>query len=115
MKKSLKAIRVQKEKSAALFQLNDYRSALKEGEGCPLCGSLEHPLAAHQEAQPTGFEVEIQKTDKAIKIEEQNLNDFTKNQTALQTGIANYENQIKDYHSQIEAVAVGEFFDYANS
>jgi exonuclease SbcC len=104
LKESLKSIRLQKEKSAALFQLNDYRSALKSGEECPLCGSLEHPLAAHQEAQPTGFDTEIQKTEKAIKIEEQQLGDLTKNQTALLTSIANQQKQIKDGQTQLSSL-----------
>jgi len=105
LKDSLKSIRIEKEKSAALFDLNDYRSALKSGEACPLCGSLEHPLAAHQEAKPSGFDAEIAKTEKAIKIEEQNLNDFNKKQTALQTGIANYENQLKDIQMQLNSLS----------
>jgi len=102
LKESLQAIRLQKEKSAELFKLNDYRSALKVGEECPLCGSLEHPLAAHQEAKPTGFDTEIMKTEKAIKIEEQSLHEYTKSQTALQTGITNYENQIKECNTQLK-------------
>ncbi|PSU31990.1 AAA family ATPase [Photobacterium lutimaris] len=33
------------QQSRAVMQLDDYRDELKDGEACPLCGSLEHPYA----------------------------------------------------------------------
>ncbi|MGF1738260.1 AAA family ATPase [Photobacterium satsumensis] len=34
------------QQSRAVMQLDDYRAELKDGEACPLCGSLDHPYAA---------------------------------------------------------------------
>ena len=69
LKVHLKEIQKNKENSLALFKLNDYRDNLIQGEKCPLCGSLDHPLAGHTEKEDSHFDQEIKQTENGIDIE----------------------------------------------
>ncbi|MBK8620455.1 MAG: AAA family ATPase [Saprospiraceae bacterium] len=44
VKSELESLQKEKEKKWQLNQLNELRNQLKDGESCPLCGSLDHPF-----------------------------------------------------------------------
>jgi len=101
-KDNLKQIRLAKDKSKELFDLNALREDLVEGVACPLCGAVHHPLAAHQESEPKGFELEIKKTEKAIaglEIEEKKL---AKQHATATADEKNISVQLKDNKVKID-------------
>ena len=48
-------------------QLEDYRKDLKNDEPCPLCGSLEHPYAAHIPQEENGLKAAVLQLEKELK------------------------------------------------
>jgi len=48
-------------------QLEDYRKDLKNDEPCPLCGSLEHPYAAHIPQEENGLKALVLQLEKELK------------------------------------------------
>ena len=63
----LKDVTLLAEQERKISDLSAAREQLVEGEACPLCGSLEHPLVeAYQEVQPTASEQRVEATQKAL-------------------------------------------------
>lgn len=63
--KALQAVLQDKETILAqqqlIKQLSEYRAALKAGEACPLCGSVDHPAVTHyQQLEPTAQQQQVQ-------------------------------------------------------
>lgn len=52
---------------AQILDLNEIRKTLKKDEPCPLCGSLEHPLAGTQGEHDDKFDKLIQDQDKQLQ------------------------------------------------
>ena len=103
-KENLKHIRQNKDKSKALFELNNLRKELVEGEECPLCGAVHHPRAEHQETAPSGFDIEIKKAESAIVSLEQEQKNLENQNTTATTEAKNLEKQIVDLNKQIESI-----------
>jgi len=48
-------------------QLEDYRKDLKNNEPCPLCGSLDHPYAAHIPQEENGLKAAVNELEQELK------------------------------------------------
>src|SRR5690625_6707277 len=85
--------------NAVLTQsLEEHRNRLKEGEACPLCGSLEHPFALHTPTPPSELEEALKAAkseyDKAIEKQLKSKSD----RENIATQIANDEKEIGRAH-----------------
>ncbi len=84
------------EKAKNEASLEQYRSLLKDGEPCPLCGSLDHPYAEHKKLAEIGLlSLEIDALQNTLK----------KNQSALtqaQTNQLQFESSLHIIQTQIE-------------
>ncbi|MEE3148952.1 MAG: SbcC/MukB-like Walker B domain-containing protein [Bacteroidota bacterium] len=75
-------------------QLEDYRKDLKNDEPCPLCGSLDHPYAAHIPQEENGLkaavlqlEQELKTLNKELATKESSLQQFTQQTQQLEERI----------------------------
>ncbi|WP_223650249.1 AAA family ATPase [Hymenobacter psoromatis] len=72
----------------ALADLNDHRQHLRAGQPCPLCGALEHALAADFAADADAQELRVTQQQQALAILEEELRaaaqDLTRRQTEQQ-------------------------------
>jgi DNA repair protein SbcC/Rad50 len=76
-----------KEKELILSQkkLADFKSLLREGEPCPLCGSLHHPMAEHSVVTEVGkIEINIHSSTNKKEI-------YEKEQSKLNRDLAGFE------------------------
>lgn len=92
-----------KKQNALLTQsLEDYRVQLKEGEACPLCGSLNHPFALHTPTPPSELEGALKAAklvyDKAIERQLKNISD----RQSLTAQIANDEKAKREILAKLE-------------
>jgi len=75
-------------------QLEDYRKDLKNDEPCPLCGSLDHPFAAHIPQEENGLkaavlqlEQELKTLNKELATKESSLQQLTQQEQKLEARI----------------------------
>lgn len=75
-------------------QLEDYRKDLKNNEPCPLCGSLDHPFAAHIPQEENGLkaavlqlEHELKTLNKELATKESSLQQLTQQTQQLEQRI----------------------------
>ena len=75
-------------------QLEDYRKDLQNNEPCPLCGSLDHPFAAHIPQEENGLkaavlqlEQELKTLNKALATKESSLQQLTQQEQKLEARI----------------------------
>lgn len=82
-----------KEELLSLVGLQHYATQLKEGEPCPLCGSLDHPQVVNgKEAQKALFTLETSYQQQKVKVEQLQL---------IERQILTYKTEIQGLNIQI--------------
>jgi exonuclease SbcC len=92
----------QKQDARLIAKLTDHREHLIDGEPCPLCGSTDHPFAAHSPVENT--EVTVQLNNAKEKLDKYEI-DFKENNTRLTESLASKKllsEQIKEYKRDLE-------------
>jgi len=75
----------QRQDALLIAKLTDHRNQLKDGEPCPLCGSLDHPFSEHIPSTDSEFDNTVLKAKEALKVQEVELANY---QTKLTESIA---------------------------
>ncbi|WP_235296076.1 AAA family ATPase [Portibacter marinus] len=79
-RQEMKLLMKQKEDAIKIASLEKLRSELKDGEACPLCGSLEHPYSDHVDFQlEDELSQRISEKEKSIAVQEQEWNTLSRN------------------------------------
>lgn len=94
-----KKITVEKQNALLNQSLEKHRAELKEGEACPLCGSLDHPYAQHTPTPSSDL-------DNALKASKQAHDKAKERQLANKNETQNLTKQIaNDEHINTKAIA----------
>lgn len=79
-----------------VIELEVYRKELKDGEPCPLCGSLEHPYKKNPPKIQKELLYEYQTLQEKVKELEKQLNTLSIKKETFLKDKKSYENQIKN-------------------
>lgn len=82
-------LELKRENALLQASLKEHRANLKPGEACPLCGSLEHPLASGQPKTDDSLQAELQETT-------QQLEEWKNRFSSCKTSLAHYKNLLED-------------------
>ena len=89
-----------KRNQAIKLQIKRLSLLLEEGEPCPVCGSLEHPLQQHQETEVTL--AQVQQAEQQQEQAEQQLRQQEERHTTLQLQRAHLMTQSQQLVAEIE-------------
>jgi DNA repair protein SbcC/Rad50 len=92
--KTLAALQQQQIQQQRILSLEEQRRQLLAGEPCPLCGSTEHPFAAH-EPLADELETEFINAQKRLGESQQRLKETSKQHIQLQTQVDHDEKQLQ--------------------
>ena len=91
-------------------QLEDYRKDLKNNEACPLCGSLDHPFAAHIPQEENGLkgavlqlEHELKTLNKELATRESSLQQLTQQIQQLEERIKVLDEELSAQRTTFDA------------
>jgi len=91
-------------------QLEDYRKDLKNNEPCPLCGSLDHPFAAHIPQEENGLkaavlhlEHELKTLNKELATKESSLQQLTQQTQQLEQRIKVLDEELSAQQTTFDA------------
>lgn len=118
---------LQKQNAVLTQSLEEHRAGLKEGEACPLCGSLDHPFAIHMPTPPSDLDdtLKVAKTayDKAIETQLKNRSDLQNianqievNEKSLKETLAKIEQLHLDFKKKYQQITENPAnFDFAKN
>ena len=91
-------------------QLEDYRKDLQNNEPCPLCGSLDHPFAAHIPQEENGLkaavlqlEHELKTLNKELATKESSLQQLTQQTQQLEQRIKVLDEELSAQQTTFDA------------
>ncbi len=103
--------RVIVQQARLLKSLQQHRAALREGEACPLCGSLEHPLVKQYEDHSDSADKSLKTQEKALKMQQKQLDALAAQvaqkhtqQAALQEKLQQWQQQHRQLDSEFAQV-----------
>ncbi|TRO66853.1 AAA family ATPase [Christiangramia sabulilitoris] len=79
VKTRLENLNLKRENQLLKASLEQHRHKLKDGEACPLCGSLQHPYAEHLPEKDDHLYEEIKKVEKQLEDQSGLLNTYVAN------------------------------------
>lgn len=108
-------ITIEKQNALLSQSLEKHRAELKDGEACPLCGSLEHPFAVHSPTPSSDLDNALKNAKQALdkaretqltnKNEAQNLSKQIANDEQINTkSIAHLEQLNKNFQTQYHKI-----------
>ncbi|HLS10949.1 MAG TPA: AAA family ATPase [Flavobacteriaceae bacterium] len=118
---------LEKQNAVLTQSLEEHRNRLKEGEACPLCGSLEHPFALHTPTPPSELEEALKAAkseyDKAIEKQLKSKSDreniatqIANDEKAKKETLAKLEQLDKDFKKQYQQITEDPVnFDFAKN
>ncbi|GHA33433.1 nuclease SbcCD subunit C [Salinimicrobium marinum] len=96
LKSRLEILHLKKENQLLRASLEEHRLNLKNGEACPLCGSLEHPFAEDLPEKNDFLEREISKIEKELQEWNRKLNTAALNYKNFQERLQELEKNLKE-------------------
>ena len=96
-KNQIETLQQEKYKQAQSLSVEELRQLLKDNEPCPLCGSLEHPLAAHKTVYNVGdLEIRIISLSKELNEQTETNTQDNKKLAQITTELNSLEQQNKE-------------------
>ncbi|MGO3689557.1 hypothetical protein CAP47_00915 [Psychroflexus sp. S27] len=87
-------------------KLEDYRIDLKPNEPCPLCGSLDHPLAENHPKADDQLEKEIQELTEILNKNKTQLTQFETKLETVNKQNSKTENQLESLTSELDSLKI---------
>lgn len=99
----LKNLRLQQKNKLMQAELETYRKQLKPGEACPLCGSEEHPFAAHQLEKGDDLELKISAKEEKLGASQNQLSKLKTQEEGLKKQEEKQEAACQQQHKELAA------------
>ncbi|UZH54891.1 AAA family ATPase [Salinimicrobium tongyeongense] len=94
LQKDVENLQLRRENELLKSSLDEHRHNLRNGEACPLCGSTEHPYAAHLPAKNDTLQEELLRLKKELSAMERQV-------TSRETSLAHHQKRIGELQELI--------------
>lgn len=113
LKREVENLQLKKENQILKANLEEHRHRLKEGEACPLCGSLDHPFA-HEKTEPQVYNQELKQKEEQLSAIQETLTRYRAQEEFLHEQLQKIKQQLKLNLKQFEEQQENFYLKYSD-